>query len=56
MGCRLLPKREKGGPMFDTLKYVKILEEAGVSRDLAEKHIRIVSEVMETHLATRQVI
>lgn len=40
--------------MFNSLKYVKKLEEAGVSREQAEMHIQIVGEIMETNLATRQ--
>jgi hypothetical protein len=40
--------------MFNSLKYVKTLEEAGVSRAQAEAHIQIVTEVMETNLATTQ--
>lgn len=40
--------------MYNSLKYVKKLEEAGVSRALAETHIQIVSEIMETNLATQQ--
>ncbi len=40
--------------MFDTLKYSKILEAAGVSRAQAEAHVRIVSEIVEVDLATKQ--
>ena len=40
--------------MFNTLKYVKKLEEVGISREQAETHIQIVTEIMETTLATQQ--
>jgi hypothetical protein len=40
--------------MFNTLKYVKILVEAGVSREQAKNHVQIVSEIMDNHLATQQ--
>lgn len=40
--------------MFDTLKYSKILEAVGVSRDQAEAHIKIVAEIVEGELATKQ--
>lgn len=40
--------------MFNTLKYVKKLEEVGITRQQAEAHIQIVSEIMENNLATRQ--
>jgi hypothetical protein len=44
----------KGGKMFNSLKYVKKLEEAGIPREQAETHIQIVTEIMETSLATKQ--
>lgn len=44
----------KGRLMFNTLKYANILEEAGVSREQAETHVQIVSEIMNNHLATQQ--
>ncbi len=40
--------------MFNTFKYVKKLEEVGITRSQAEAHIQIVSEIMETTLATQQ--
>ena len=40
--------------MFDTLKYSKVLEAAGISRVQAEAHIQIVSEIVEGDLATKQ--
>lgn len=40
--------------MFDSLKYAKQLEAAGVSREQAEVHIHIISEIVEGELATKQ--
>lgn len=40
--------------MFDTLRYSRILEAVGVSRDQAEAHIRIIAEIVEGDLATKQ--
>lgn len=40
--------------MFNTLKYVKKLEEAGVSREQAEIHLQIVTDFMEQNFATQQ--
>ena len=40
--------------MFNTLKYAKILEEAGFSREQAETSIKILVEIMEDKLATKQ--
>lgn len=40
--------------MLDSLKYVKQLQEVGFSREQAETHMMIVSEIMKTHLATHQ--
>lgn len=40
--------------MFDTLKYSKARESAGVSRDQAEAHIRIIAEIVEGNLSTKQ--
>ncbi len=40
--------------MFDTLKYSKILEAVGISRDQAEAHIKIIAEIVEGDLATKQ--
>ena len=39
--------------MFNTLRYAKKLEEVGVSREQAEVHIQIMTEVMESNLATK---
>jgi hypothetical protein len=38
--------------MFNSLKCVKKLEEAGVSREQAETHVQIMSELMESNLVT----
>lgn len=40
--------------MFNTLKYARILEEVGFSRDQAETTIKILVEIMEDKLATKQ--
>lgn len=40
--------------MFDTLKYSKALEAVGVTRDQAEAHIKIIAEIVEDDLATKQ--
>ncbi len=40
--------------MFNTLKYSKILEATGVSREQAEAHIQIMAEIVEDDLATKQ--
>lgn len=40
--------------MFDTLKYSKALEAVGISRDQAEAHIRIIAEIVEDEMATKQ--
>ena len=40
--------------MFNTLKYARILEEAGFSRDQAETSIKILVEVMDEKMATKQ--
>jgi predicted ribosome quality control (RQC) complex YloA/Tae2 family protein len=40
--------------MFNSLKYAKQLEKAGVSREQAEAHLQILAEVMESNLATRE--
>lgn len=39
--------------MFNTLLYTKKLEEVGVSREQAEAHIQIMTEVMQNELATK---
>ena len=40
--------------MYNSLKYAKILEDAGLPRNQAETHIQIISEVLEEELVTRQ--
>jgi hypothetical protein len=40
--------------MFNTLKYAKILEEVGFSREQAETSIGILMEIMEDKLASKQ--
>jgi len=40
--------------MAKTLKHVKDLEEAGLSRDQAETYIRVIAETIEDNVATRQ--
>ena len=42
--------------MFDTLKYSKLLEAAGITREQAEAHIRVIGEVIEDDMATKQAI
>ncbi|HEX4923995.1 MAG TPA: hypothetical protein VFV50_07910 [Bdellovibrionales bacterium] len=39
--------------MFNSLKYAKMLEDVGHSRAQAEAHVQMVTEIMETHLATK---
>lgn len=39
--------------MFNSLKYAKKLEDAGVTREQAEAHVQILTEVMETNFATK---
>lgn len=40
--------------MFNALRYTKILEEAGLSREQAEAHIQIFTEIVEGDLTTKQ--
>ncbi len=40
--------------MNNSLKYVKILESTGISREQAEAHVQIVTEITEGDLATKQ--
>jgi len=40
--------------MFNTLKYAKIFEEVGFSREQSETTIRILLEVMEDKLFTKE--
>ncbi len=40
--------------MFNTLKYAKMLEDVGFSRDQSETSIKILVEVMDDKLATKQ--
>ena len=39
--------------MFNTLRYAKMLEEVGFSRDQAETSIKILVEIMEDKLASK---
>jgi hypothetical protein len=39
--------------MFNTLKYAKMLEDVGFSRDQAETSTQILVEIMEDKLATK---
>ena len=39
--------------MFDTLKYSRVLEAVGVTREQAEAHIKIICEIVEGELATK---
>jgi hypothetical protein len=38
----------------NTLKYVKILESTGITREQSEVHVQIISDVLEGDLATKQ--
>jgi hypothetical protein len=40
--------------MFDTLRYAKILEGVGFSKEQAETSIEILLEIMEEKLATKE--
>ncbi|MGE3975085.1 MAG: hypothetical protein AB7F59_11225 [Bdellovibrionales bacterium] len=40
--------------VFNTLRYAKKLEDAGIPRDQAEAHIQIMAEIVEGDLATKQ--
>jgi hypothetical protein len=40
--------------MNNTLKYVKILESAGIAREQAEAHVQIITDITEGDLATKQ--
>src|SRR5438105_1808214 len=40
--------------MFNSLKYAKKLEEVGVSREQAEVHMQILSDIVEGNLATKE--
>jgi hypothetical protein len=40
--------------MFNTLRYAKKLEAAGVLREHAEAHVQIIAEIIEVDLATKQ--
>ncbi len=40
--------------MFNTLRYAKILEEVGFSREQAETSVKILVEIMEEKLASKQ--
>ena len=40
--------------MFNTLKFAKMLEEVGFSREQAETSIKILVEIMEDKLASKE--
>ena len=40
--------------MFNTLRYAKMLEEVGFSREQSETSIKILVEIMEDKLASKQ--
>lgn len=40
--------------MFNSLRYTKALEEAGVARNQAEAHVGIMADMMGSHFATTQ--
>ncbi len=40
--------------MFNTLRYAKMLEEVGFSREQAEISVKILVEIMEDKLASKQ--
>jgi hypothetical protein len=40
--------------MNKALKYVKILEGTGVTREQAEAHVQIISDILEGDLVTKQ--
>lgn len=40
--------------MFDSLKYAKILEEAGVNREQAETHIRVLGSIIGDEMVTKK--
>jgi hypothetical protein len=40
--------------MFDTLGYAKKLENAGVIREHAEAHVRVLADVINGNLATKE--
>jgi hypothetical protein len=41
-------------PIMNVIKYVKILESVGISREQAEAHLQIIQEITEGELATKQ--
>jgi hypothetical protein len=40
--------------MYNSLKYAKILENAGFSREQAEVQVQMITEIIEANLATKQ--
>ncbi len=40
--------------MIDTLKYAKILESGGLPRNQAEAHIKVISDIFEGDMITKQ--
>lgn len=39
--------------MFNTLKYARKLEAAGITREQAEAHVQIIAEIIEGDMATK---
>lgn len=40
--------------MFNTLRYARKLEQAGLTREQAEAHIQVIAEILEEDVATKQ--
>lgn len=40
--------------MFNTLRYARILENAGIERPQAEAHVQMLAEIIEVDVATKQ--
>jgi len=40
--------------MINTLLYTKKLEAVGLAREVAEAHVEMVNEIMDTNFATKQ--
>ena len=40
--------------MYNSLKHVKMLEEVGLPRNQAEAHVQMMTEIIETNLATKE--
>jgi hypothetical protein len=54
LGPFLAESAAKEGLMFNTLRYAKMLEEVGFSRQQAETSVKILVEIMEDKLASKQ--